>query len=158
MIKIVSCGCYVDLVLHMKNVSLEIFYGGVSGCLSLICEITRMRERLKRSCTDFMSIDNDSIIFACFDCLKDQIFITVRKRFVASLLKMECFNSKMKAHTHCINATPFHCFDAMFVDLMTVHEICYGCLIQCCKRFLFKDFHRLLLEWKPCMKSFLWRQ
>ena len=103
MIKIVSCGYYFDLVLHMKNVSLEIFYGGVSGCLSLICEITRMRERLKRSCTDFMSIDNDSIIFACFDCLKDQIFITVQKRFVASLLKMECFNSKMKTHTHIVS-------------------------------------------------------
>ena len=77
----------------------------------------------------------------CFNRLKDQIFITDQKRFFDSLLEMECFNSKMKGHTHCIDTMPVHCIDAMFSNLMTVHEIYYGCLTQCCKRFLFNDFY-----------------
>ena len=98
MIKVVSCGCYFDLMLQMKNVSLQIFYGGVSGCINLIHEITSMRERLKRSCTDFVSIDNDSIIFVCFNCLKDQIFITDQNYFLKLLLKSKTIVDNLCQH------------------------------------------------------------
>ena len=80
----------------------------------------------------FVESCNDSIIFNCF---KDQ---TDQKRFIHSHLEMKCFNFKMKAHKHCI--------DAMFADLITVHEIYCGCLSQCCKCLLFNDFYMLLLE------------
>ena len=131
------CRCYFDLMLHMKNASPEIFCGGISGCLKSISEITGMRDKLKRLCMDYMSIDNDTVIFICFKCLKDQICITHRKRFVDNLLEMECFNFNMKAHTLCI--------DALFAGTMAIHEICYGCLTQCSKAFLLSDFHTLLL-------------
>ena len=124
MIKVVSCGCYFDLMLQMKNVSLQIFYGGVSGCINLIHEITSMRERLKRSCTDFVSIDNDSIIFVCFNCLKDQIFITDQKRFIDSLLEMECFNSKIKAHhiasMPCLSTVSTPCLPTLWLYMKFV--------------------------------------
>ena len=98
MLKRVRCGSYFDFMLHMNSVSPQIFYGGVPDCISLICEITSMREWLKSSWTDFMSINNDSVIFVCFNCLKDQIFITNQERFVDSFLETEYFNFKMKAH------------------------------------------------------------
>ena len=58
MIKVVSCGCYFDLVVHIKNVSSQISYGVISGSINLICEIICVRERLKRSFSGFVVIDN----------------------------------------------------------------------------------------------------
>ena len=143
------CRCYFDLMLHMNNASPEIFCGGISGYLQSISKITYMRDKLKRLCMDYMSTDDDSVIFICFNCLKDQICITHCKRFFNNLLEMECFNFKMKAHALCI--------DALFAGTMTIHKICYECLTLCSKAFLLSDFHTLLLgNFMHCFSGMLY--
>ena len=92
MISLVWCSCYFDLMFYMKINSPQVFYNGTSGCLELIDKIKDMREKIERTCADFIGIQKDSVVFVCFDCAEYQIWLIDRNRFINSLLKLQCFN------------------------------------------------------------------
>ena len=62
-----------------------------------IDKITDMKEKIERTCADFIWIQKDSIVFVCFDSVKYQIRLIDWKRFINSLLELQCFNFK-KTH------------------------------------------------------------
>ena len=137
MITLVCCSCYFDLMLYMKNKLPQVFRDAVSGCLKSVGKITDMREKEKK-CIDFIEIQNDSVIIVCLNCLQYQIQLTDRKRFINILLEGECFNFKKKSHVLCVNA--------LCGRIISANEMCWGCISQCCKVFLFYDFYRFFLE------------
>ena len=77
---------------YMKINSPQVFYNGTSGCLELIDKIKDMREKIERTCADFIGIQKDSVVFVCFDCAEYQIWLIDRNRFINSLLKLQRFN------------------------------------------------------------------
>lgn len=85
----------------------------------------------------FIGIQSHSVIFVCFDCLQYQILISDREKFINSLLEQQCFNFKIKLHVLCV--------DALCEKNISGHKMCWGCVSQCCKEFLFDDFYQFLL-------------
>ena len=77
---------------YMKFNLPQVFYNGTFGCLESIDKMTNMREKIERTCADFIGIQKDSIVFVCFDCVEYQVRLIDRKRFSNSLLEIQCFN------------------------------------------------------------------
>ena len=138
MIRLVYCSCYFDLTFYMKINSPQVFYNGTSACLELIDKIADMIEKIERTCADFLGIQKDSVVFVCFDCVEYHIRLIDRKRFINSLLKLECFYFKIKSHVLCV--------DAVREKIIYGNEMCWECMSMCCRVFLFNDFHTLYLE------------
>ena len=123
---------------YMKINSPQVFYNGTSGCLESIDKITDMREKLERTCPDFIGIQKGSVVFVCFAYVEYQIRLIDQKRFMNSLLELKCFNFKAKSHVLCA--------DALHEKFFSANEMCLGCMSMCCRVFLFNDFHALYLE------------
>ena len=101
MIRLVYCSCYFDLMFYMKINQPQVFYNGTSGCLESIDKVTNMTEKIERTCADFIGIQKDSVVFVCFDCVEYQIWLIDRKRFINSLLELQCLNLKKKKKITC---------------------------------------------------------
>ena len=128
MIRFVCCTCYFDLMFHMKNNSPQVFYNGTSGCLVSIDKITNMKEKIERTCADFIWIQKDSIVLVCFDSVKYQIRLIDWKRFINSLLELQCFNFK-KTHM---------CFVLMFsVKKLFLQTKCVGGVCYCVAKYFY---------------------
>ena len=123
MIRLVYCSCYFDLMFYMKINQPQVFYNGTSGCLESIDKVTNMREKIERTCADFTGMQKDSVVFVCFDCVEYQISLIDRKKFVNSLLELQCFNfKKKKSHVLCV--------DTFREKIVFVNEMCV-CMCVC---------------------------
>ena len=143
MIRLVWYRCYFDLIFYMKNNSPQPFYNGISGCLESINKVIDVREKTEMACADFTGIQKDSFVFIRFDCVEYQIWLIYWKRFINSLLELECFNLTKTAWALC-SCYPWKNYlcKRNGLDLyVTVFKV-----------FLFNSFHTLYLEYNPYMK------
>ena len=88
----------------------------------------------------FTGIKNHSVIIICLNCLQYQVQLTDRM-FINKLLEFECFNfkkKKKKSNVLCVNA--------LREKIISANEMCWGCISQYCKIFLFYAFYRFFLE------------
>ena len=144
MIRLVCCSSFFSLMFYMKLNSPQVFYNGTSGCLESLDKITNMIETIERTCADFIGIQKDSVVIVCFDGVEHQIRLTDRKRFINSLLELECFNFKIKSLVLCV--------DALREKIISANKMCWGCMSMFCRVILSNDFHTICLKLNPYMK------
>ena len=135
MIRLVFCSYFFSLMFYMKLNSPQLFYNGTSGCLESLDKITNMIETIERTCADLIGIQKDSIVFVCFDGVEYQIRLIDRKRFINSLLELECFNFKIKSFVFCVAA--------LHDKIISASEMCWGCMSMFCRVILSNNFHTI---------------